>query len=89
MRHKCDNPCCVNPSHLEPGTQADNIQDVIIRGRYGRKKLTKNQVEEIRSSTESNRALADKYGVGIIAIRRAKSGQTWKHVPHGTQTQGV
>jgi hypothetical protein len=89
MRHSCDNPCCVNPSHLEIGTQADNIQDTVVRGRHGRRKLTKNQVEAIRFSTESNRALADKHGVGIIAIRRAKSGETWRHIPSGLQTQGV
>lgn len=89
LRHKCDNPGCVNPTHLEPGTQAENIQDIVVRGRHGRKKLTKHQVEAIRASAESNRALADKYKVGIIAIRRAKSGQTWRHVPRGSQTQGV
>ena len=89
IRHKCDNPCCVNPSHLETGTQAENIRDIVSRGRHGRTKLTKQQVKAIRASAEPNRALADKYGVGIIAIRRARSGETWKHVPHGPQTQGV
>lgn len=32
-RHKCDNPNCVNPDHLEWGTQADNINDAKVRGR--------------------------------------------------------
>ncbi len=35
IRHRCDNPACVNPDHLEPGTQADNIQDMMERGRHG------------------------------------------------------
>lgn len=31
--HSCDNPPCCNPAHIVPGTQADNIADMIAKGR--------------------------------------------------------
>jgi hypothetical protein len=34
VRHKCDNSLCINPVHLELGTQYDNCQDAKQRGRY-------------------------------------------------------
>ena len=32
--HKCDVKKCVNPAHLEVGSQKDNIQDSIRKGRH-------------------------------------------------------
>lgn len=34
IRHKCDNPPCCNPDHLEPGTAKDNAQDAVERGQH-------------------------------------------------------
>jgi hypothetical protein len=36
VRHRCDTPLCVNPNHLEIGTQADNMRDAWARGRRRR-----------------------------------------------------
>jgi HNH endonuclease len=31
--HLCDQRCCVNPSHLQPGTAFENVHDMISKGR--------------------------------------------------------
>lgn len=33
--HKCDNPACIRPDHLFLGTQKDNVQDALKKGRPG------------------------------------------------------
>jgi len=39
VRHQCDRPDCVNPTHLILGTQSENMQDASERGRLNPKSL--------------------------------------------------
>jgi len=43
VRHACDWPPCINPLHLLLGTQQQNIEDMVERGRHsnGRDKIEK------------------------------------------------
>src|SRR5262245_22099301 len=34
VRHACDNPPCCNPAHLSVGERADNVHDMLDRGRH-------------------------------------------------------
>lgn len=80
--HKCDNRMCVNPDHLFLGTNYDNVQDAIRKGRTKHKnsKLNPDKVMYIRASDHSVKELAIKFGVSTSAIRLIKNNVIWKHV---------
>ena len=89
VRHKCDNPSCVNVTHLEIGSQKDNMQDKVKRGRLDFRggehnpasKLTPENVRQIRArSREPQKKLADEFGVTISAISGIISRRTWRHL---------
>ena len=88
VRHKCDNPVCCNPKHLETGTHADNVRDRVIRGRSaigeaaGRAILTESDVYRVRDTPRDQwKAMADELGVDRMTVYMAGSGRSWKHLP--------
>lgn len=89
--HKCDNRSCVNPEHLFLGTQKDNIQDMIKKGRRvhsprigeanGMAKITLEQVKQIRKTYKKEKISAKnlglKYGISESQVLRIINNQSW------------
>lgn len=49
--HKCDNPSCVNPTHLFVGTVDDNNQDKVNKNRNSRFPGSKNSMSKLDEAT--------------------------------------
>ena len=89
--HKCDNRACVRPDHLFEGDNADNMRDMVAKGRdrhlagsqNGRAKLSEEQVSEIRrrlAAGERQNALAREFGIGLTTMSHLANGHTWRSV---------
>jgi hypothetical protein len=88
--HKCDVPACINPDHLELGTQTDNMRQASQRQRVkvprckgeqqGSAKLTNEKVLMIRQEQGTHKSIAEKYGVSISVIYAVRNKKTWRHI---------
>lgn len=89
--HSCDNPPCVNPSHLWLGTYTDNNRDRSKKGRNNhalgskcpKAKLKGKDIEKIiklRLSGMPYQKIARKYHVDTRAIWQIFIGKTWGHI---------
>jgi len=88
--HKCDNPPCINPTHLFLGTQTDNMADKVTKNRHHKgeehvsAKLSNEKVLAIRrryAAREANQyQLAAEYGVAQSLIWRVINKRVWTHV---------
>lgn len=87
--HSCDNPSCINPEHLSLGTNLDNSEDMVQKGRSAsgekcaRAKLTEKQVEEIRNRytkrcpVNGQSAISKDYNVDRSTIGYIVRGVCW------------
>lgn len=89
IRHKCDNPSCINPEHLETGTIADNNRDSVERGRNAKGSkhpnsiLNEDLVKEIKLlilDGKSNKELSERYKIDHRIISNIRHERRWKHV---------
>ena len=86
VMHSCDTRDCTNPEHLRIGTQRENIQDQIDKGRWlcgedaGRAKLTEQQVRMMRRSNLPHTHFAKLFSVHPSTIYSARIGRKWSSV---------
>lgn len=89
--HKCDNPACCNPNHLFHGTQFDNMQDMVKKGRKRfpigadalAAKLTDDEVRGIRnrlSNGDRQIDIAKAYGITQVRVSQIKLNKCWTHI---------
>lgn len=89
VRHRCDNPPCVRPSHLVRGAHFQNVSDAVRRKRIAtgkrlpQTKLTPAIVRKIRmlhAGGMSQSALGRRFGVHGVTVFDIIHRISWKHV---------
>jgi len=91
--HNCphgDNRACIEIEHLWLGTNQDNVDDKIRKGRQSHKGpqgedhpravLTEVAVRAIRADGRRNRIIAAEHGVRKDTIARIKRHESWRHI---------
>lgn len=78
--HTCDNPPCVNPKHLFLGTDTDNMQDMMKKGRSAVQrgfkahlKLDKEKITEIRKLRSDGvmvKDIASMFGIDLSWVSK-------------------
>ena len=90
----CGERTCINPAHLVKTTRKAIGKKASARGAWSGKarcakiakakraqagtKLDMDQARSIRMSSETSRALAQRYGINRTLIQRIKAGRAWK-----------
>ncbi len=88
--HRCDNPPCIEPTHLFLSDAAGNVADKVAKGRhvFGQRawnaKLSPARVRrafELRATGLRLEEVARRLGCSRGAVHSALRRRTWRHVP--------
>ena len=101
VMHVCDNPPCVNPEHLKLGTNQDNVDDKMKKGRHasnpntrgeahGRAKLTSDDVLRIREAVKfkTQKEVGKIFGISNQHVSDIARRKKWAHLPEQQSISG-
>ncbi|QOK95212.1 HNH endonuclease [Ralstonia pseudosolanacearum] len=86
--HRCDNPRCVRPDHLFLGSHADNMADMVAKGRAARMcgsrnggaRLQPDEVVAIRQAEGRHGDIAARFKISASAVGLIKRRERWPHL---------
>ncbi len=95
--HRCDNPPCCNPAHLSAGTNQQNVQEAVDRGRkvggkgerHGMAKLTEAEVAEIKAISVTRYARRNGTSLSAVARRYGVTLSCVSSIVNGQAWKGV
>jgi len=86
VRHLCNNKICMRGSHLQLGTQSDNMKDRILSGdsRRGEENVNSKLTDAIARSIvedfddgEKIEDIAEKYDITVTTVKSILGGKSW------------
>lgn len=90
--HKCDNRSCIEETHLFLGTNRENVDDKIAKGRQPRgeavagARLTAEQALAIYADCRPQEHIAADFDVARATVASIKQGRNWRHVTQANRS---